>query len=426
MAVDLESEQFETDNPFHIAQQQLREACDAMELDSDVYELLKEPARVFTVSIPVRMDSGKIRNFTGFRVQHSDILGPTKGGTRFHPAVTLDEMKALSMWMTFKCSVAGLPFGGGKGGIICNPKTMSIGEIERLSRGYIQALASNIGPEKDIPAPDVYTNSQIMGWMYDEYSKIHGSNAPGVITGKPLAVGGSEGRDEATARGCVFTIREAAARKDIRLDKATAVIQGFGNAGSIAAKLLHELGVTIIGVSDSRGTAVNRDGLDLEGLFAHKAKTGSVTGLAGTKSISADELLKLECDILIPAALENVITHKNARKIQAKIVAEAANGPTTPEADEVLYARDILVIPDILANAGGVTVSYFEWVQNLANYYWTSEEVNERLEKIMVQAFERTYQMYVDYRVNMRMAAYMVALERITEGMRARGWLKPS
>ena len=328
------------------------------------------------------------------------------------------------MWMTFKCSVIGLPFGGAKGGVICNPKTMSPGELERLSRGYIQALASNIGPDKDIPAPDVYTTPQIMGWMYDEFSRIHGRNVPGVITGKPIVLGGSLSRNEATALGCVFAIREAAARKNIQLDQATAVIQGFGNAGSITAKMLHELGVTVLGVSDSNGTAVHENGLNLEGLLAHKAKTSSVAEFPGSKSVPADELLELECDILVPAVLENVITRHNAPKIRAKIVAEAANGPTTPEADELLYARDILVIPDILANAGGVTVSYFEWVQNLTQLYWTESEVNERLESMMVQAFERTYGVHEQHRVSMRMAAYMVALERIAEGLRARGRLK--
>lgn len=424
MATDLKAQENETNNPFVMAQQLLREACDTMALDPDVYELLKEPARALIVSIPVRMDSGDIQNFIGFRVQHSDVLGPTKGGIRFHPDVTLDEMKAQSMWMTFKCSVIGLPFGGAKGGVICNPKSLSPGELERLSRGYIRALAWNIGPDKDIPAPDVYTNPQIMGWMYDEFSRIHGKNVPGVITGKPIVLGGSLGRNEATALGCVFAIREAAARKHIQLDQATAVIQGFGNAGSITAKLLHELGVTVLAVSDSNGTAVHENGLNLEGLLAHKAKTGSVAGFPGSKSVPADELLELECDILVPAALENVITRHNAHKIRAKIVAEAANGPTTPEADEVLYARDILVVPDILANAGGVTVSYFEWVQNLTQLYWTEHEVYERLERMMVQAFERTYRVHEEHHVSMRVAAYMVALERIAEALRARGRLK--
>lgn len=411
------------ENSFHIAQQQLRMACDALGLEPAVYELLKEPARVFTVSIPVKMDDGSIRTFIGYRAQHTDVLGPTKGGIRFHPDVTLDEVKALAMWMTFKCGVVGLPYGGGKGGVVCNPKELSRNELERLSRGYIRALGHNIGPEIDIPAPDVYTNAQVMGWMYDEFSTLRGVNTPGVITGKPIILGGSLGRNEATACGCVYTIREAAAHQGIELSRATAVIQGFGNAGSIAARLLHRMGVTIIGVSDSQGTAVNRDGLDPDALVAHKEKTGSVVGFPGSRAIPPEELLYEACDILVPAALENVITRHNASKINAKIIAEAANGPTTPQADEILFERGILVIPDILANAGGVTVSYFEWVQNLMNFYWTEEEVNNRLEKMMVSAFERTCKTSKDHGVNMRLAAYMVALERITEAMRARGWL---
>lgn len=399
------------------------DASQRLELKPGVYEILKEPARVFTVSIPVKMDSGEVRTFIGYRSQHCDVTGPTKGGIRFHPDVNLDEVKALSIWMTIKCNVVGLPYGGGKGGVVCNPKTMSKGEIERLSRGYIRAIAPYIGPHKDIPAPDVYTNAQIMGWMLDEYNVMTGYNSPGVITGKPIVAGGSLGRNEATARGVSFVVREAANSLGIDLEQATAVIQGFGNAGSIAARLLHEYGVKVVGVSDSSGAIYNAEGLDPLAVAAHKNETGSVTGFPGAAKLNPDDLLTLECDILVPAALENVITPKNATRIKAKMIAEAANGPTLPEADEILYRRGILVVPDILANAGGVTVSYFEWVQNLQNFYWSEEEVNARLETIMVNAFQNTFEMSQRHNVSMRTGAYMVALDRIAGAMQARGWV---
>lgn len=399
------------------------DASQRLELKPGVYEILKEPARVFTVSIPVKMDSGEVRTFIGYRSQHCDVTGPTKGGIRFHPDVNLDEVKALSIWMTIKCNVVGLPYGGGKGGVVCNPKTMSKGEIERLSRGYIRAIAPYIGPHKDIPAPDVYTNAQIMGWMLDEYNVMTGYNSPGVITGKPIVAGGSLGRNEATARGVSFVVREAANSLGIDLEQATAVIQGFGNAGSIAARLLHEYGVKVVGVSDSSGAIYNAEGLDPLAVAAHKNETGSVTGFPGAAKLNPEDLLTLECDILVPAALENVITPKNATRIKAKMIAEAANGPTLPEADEILYRRGILVVPDILANAGGVTVSYFEWVQNLQNFYWSEEEVNARLETIMVNAFQNTFEMSQRHNVSMRTGAYMVALDRIAGAMQARGWV---
>jgi len=413
----------EIENPFDIARQQLLEACEALRLPSGVYEILKEPAKVYMVSIPVKMDSGETKTFIGYRVQHTDVTGPAKGGIRFHPDVNLDEVKALSMWMTMKCNLIGLPYGGAKGGVVVNPKELSLGELERLSRGYIRAIVDAIGPHKDIPAPDVYTNPQVMGWMMDEYSKLVGQFSPGVITGKPLAVGGSLGRGEATARGCVFVVREAAARLGVDLGKATAVVQGFGNAGSIAARLLSELGVTVVGVSDSQGAVYNRAGLDPDALLAHKKATGSVKGFPGAQEVDGKAILEMPCDILVPAALENVLTGANAERIQARIIAEAANGPTTPEADEILFRRGITVIPDILANAGGVTVSYFEWVQNLMNFYWTAEEVNQRLEQLMVQAFCKTYEMSQQKGVNMRLAAYMVSLDRIAKAMEARGWI---
>lgn len=422
MATELKL-QHKADNPFDIAKQQLREACEALSLDPGVYEILKEPARVYSVAIPVKMDSGAVKTFVGYRVQHTDVTGPCKGGIRFHPRVDVDEVKALSMWMTMKCNLVGLPYGGGKGGVICNPKKLSKAELERLSRGYIRAIVDVIGPDRDIPAPDVYTNAQVMGWMMDEYSKLVGRYSPGVITGKPLSVGGSLGRSEATAQGCIYTIREAAKCVGLELGKARAIIQGYGNAGSVAARLLHQLGVTIVGVSDSQGAVYCPDGMDPLELSQHKEKTGSVKGFPGGKEVDGQELLEMACDILVPAALENVITASNAGRIQARIIAEAANGPTTPEADEILHRRGIMVIPDILANAGGVTVSYFEWVQNQMHFYWTAEEISQRLEHMMVQAFAKTYEMSCKKKVPTRLAANMVALERIAQAMASRGWL---
>ncbi len=410
-------------NPFQTAQHQLKTACDALGLEPAIYEILKEPARVLTVSIPVRMDDGSLKTFVGYRSQHTDVLGPCKGGIRFHPGVSLDEVKALSMWMTFKCGVVGLPYCGGKGAVRCNPKELSQGELERLSRGYIRAIASFIGPEKDIPAPDVYTTPQIMAWMMDEYSKLHGYNVLGAITGKPVIVGGSEGRAEATARGCSYTIREALSRMGIQPQSATASIQGYGNAGSNLHALLENMGVKVLAVSDSGGAIYNPAGLDYQALSAFKQATGSVKRFPGSKDIPADAVFTTAADILVPAALENVITRENAPAIQARIVAELANGPTTPDGDEILFAHNIMVLPDILANAGGVTASYFEWVQNLMNYYWPESEVNEKLEKIMVQAFEQTYDMSRKHKVHMRVAAYMVALNRIAQALRVRGWI---
>jgi len=407
---------------FKIAQAELYNACEALGLGPGVYERFKEPQRVIVVSIPVEMDSGEVRSFIGYRSQHTDVLGPAKGGIRYHPSVTLDEVKALSMWMTFKCALLSLPYGGGKGGVVCNPKEMSRRELEQLSRGYIRAIADNIGPEKDIPAPDVYTNAQVMGWMVDEYSKVVGKFSPGVITGKPLVIGGSLGRNEATARGCFFTIQEAARKLSIDLGSATAVIQGFGNAGSFVAKFLSEIGVRIIGVSDSKGSAYNPKGMDPNALIKFKAETGTVVGFPGSENVPEEDFLALPCDILVPAALENVITAKVAERIQAKVIAEAANGPTTPGGDEVLFERGIFVIPDILANAGGVTVSYFEWVQNLTRLAWTEDEVNSRLKMSMVDAFEKVYAVYTSKKRTPRLAAYMVALQRLVDAARARGW----
>jgi len=413
----------ELTNPYLIVQKYLKDVCEKLDLSQSVYEILKEPKRVMEVSIPVKMDDGTVKNFIGYRSQHTDILGPAKGGIRFHPCVNVDEVKGLSMWMTFKTAVVNLPYGGGKGGVVVNPKELSRGELEQLSRGYINAISTIVGPELDIPAPDVNTNPQIMGWMMDEFSKLSGCNVPGVITGKPVCLCGSLGRNEATGRGAVFTVREAAKKLGIDLTKATAVIQGFGNAGTITAMLLAELGVTIIAVSDSRAAICKADGMNVDEIIKFKQETGAVSGFPGSSEISNEELLTMACDILVPAALENQINKEVAGKVQAKIVAEAANGPTTPDGNQVLFERGVFVIPDILCNAGGVTVSYFEWVQNLMRYYWTEEEVNQRLETKMVCAFEEVYQMHRAYEVDMRSAAYMVSVKRIADAMALRGWI---
>lgn len=410
-------------NPFKIAQEQLDMAAKLLKLDPAVHSLLREPKRVLEVTFPVRMDSGQVKAFKGFRVQYNDARGPCKGGIRFHPQETLDTVKALAAWMTWKTACVNIPLGGGKGGVICSPKDMSRGELERLSRAYIDAIGAIIGPELDIPAPDVYTDPQIMAWMVDEFAKIRGHNVPGVITGKPIALGGSQGRGDATARGAVYTIREAAKRLNITLKGASVAVQGYGNAGSYAAILLQEMGARIMAVSDSKGGILNEKGLDPNAVLQYKQKTGSVVGFPGTKAITNEDLLEEQCDILVPAALENVITSKNASRIKAKIVAEAANGPTTPEADEVLFKNKVFDIPDFLCNAGGVTVSYFEWVQNIYGLYWPVEEVHDRLDKIMTKAFNDVYDMHVKQNVNMRMAAYILSVQRVAEAMKLRGWV---
>ncbi len=412
----------ETLNPFTIVQGQIKDAVETLGLGNAAYELLAHPLRFVEVSVPVKMDDGNTRVFRAYRSQHNDALGPAKGGLRFHPQVDPDEVKALSIWMTIKCSLVGVPYGGGKGAVQCNPKEMSQDELQRVSREFIVRMQAVIGPEKDIPAPDVYTNAQIMAWMYDEWSKIRGYNDPGIITGKPIQLGGSLGRNEATARGTVITVREAAKKLGIPIEGATVVVQGYGNAGSIAADLIHDMGAKVIAVSDSRGGIHNPAGLDPKEVKAHKEETGSVVGFPGATDITNAQVLELECDVLIPAALENVITSQNASRVKAKIIGEAANGPTTPAADQTLYDNGSFVIPDILANAGGVTVSYFEWVQNLYGYYWTEEQVNSRMEHLMVKAFERVYEMHKDKNVKMRDAAYLVAVDRVAEAMKLRGW----
>lgn len=411
-------------NCFENAQAQVKIAIDKLGLNPCAYDLLKDPMRELKVSIPLKMDDGCTKIFKGYRVQHNDALGPAKGGIRFHQDVSLDEVRALSMWMTFKCAVVGIPFGGAKGGIICNPEELSINELERLSRAYIQAISPIIGPKKDIPAPDVNTNAQIMSWMMDEFSRIKGYNAFGVITGKPLIIGGSLGRTEATAQGCVFVIEEVVKSCNLNLEGASVVVQGFGNVGSHTAKILYDKKATIIGVGDQRGGIFNAKGLNPYKICEHIAATGSVVNYPGAKTITNREMLELSCDILIPAALENQITAENAPNIKAQIIVEAANGPTTPEADRILRQRQILVVPDILANAGGVTVSYFEWVQNNVGFYLAEEEINTRLKQLVVQAFRRVNDLcQVKKDIDMRVAAYMLAVKRVTEAMEARGWI---
>lgn len=413
----------QTLNPFLICQAQIKEACDQLGLEPAAYEMLKQPKRMLEVSFPVRMDDGSIRVFTGWRSQHNDAPGPYKGGLRFHPGCYADEVKALSMWMTFKCATLGLPYGGGKGAVQCNPKELSAGELERLTRAFTEHIAPLIGDDIDIPAPDVYTNAQIMAWIVDEYSKLQGRNKFGIVTGKPIIVGGSLGRNQATARGCVIVVAQACKKLGIDISKATASILGFGNAGSFAAKLLAEMGCKIVCAEDSRGCVYNPTGIDPHALYDHKSEHRTVKDYPGAKNLPAGSSITVECDILIPAALENAITSANAGDVKAKIIGEAANGPTTPEADDILYKKGVFVIPDILASAGGVTVSYFEWVQNLMNFYWSEEEVNERLAPMMVKAFDDVFAMHKEKDVRMRAAAFMVAVRRVADAMRMRGWL---
>lgn len=409
-------------NPFEVALKQLDEAAKLIKLDKGLHQVLAHPKRVLIVSLPVKMDNGEIRVFTGFRSQHNDARGPYKGGIRYHPQVTIDEVKALSMWMTWKCAVADIPYGGGKGGIICNPKEMSNGELERMTRRYAYAIADIIGPHTDIPAPDVYTGGKEMAWIMDTYSALKGNFVqPEVITGKPIAIGGSLGRNEATGRGLAFTVREAAKKLKIDMKTSTVAVQGFGNAGQFASQLVAEQGAKVIAASDSKGGVYNKAGMDVAALRKYKEKNGSVVGFPGAKSISNEELLETDCTILIPAALENQITGKNASKIKAKLVAEAANGPTTPEADDILYKNKILTIPDILANGGGVTVSYFEWLQNLRREYWTEAEVNERLDRNITKSFLDTYATSEKYGVNMRKASTVLAVQRVVEAIQLRG-----
>ena len=410
-------------NPFEIAQRQFDEAAEHLGLDPAIRELLRWPMREFHFLIPVKMDDGSVRVFRGFRVQYNDARGPAKGGIRFHPEETIDTVRALAAWMTWKTAVMDLPLGGGKGGVVCNPKELSPTELERLSRGYIRQVARFIGANIDVPAPDVYTNPQIMAWMMDEYDIIKGHWEPGVITGKPVQLGGSRGRIDATARGGIYTVREAAKVLGIDLRGQPAAIQGYGNAGSFAHKLAVDLlGMKVVAVSDSKGGIYDPDGLDYEQLVEHKHRTGSVVGFPDTTPISNKDLLELPVTVLFPSALENVITAENAPRIKAKIIAELANGPTTPEADHILHEKGVFVIPDFLCNAGGVTVSYFEQVQDAMNYYWSAEEVYQKLDYKMTKAFHDVYEMAQQEKVHNRLAAYLVAVSRVAEAVKLRGW----
>ncbi|MCC2684578.1 MAG: RocG [Paenibacillaceae bacterium] len=409
-------------NILHSTQLIIKEALGKMGYSEEMYELLKEPLRVLSVRIPIRMDNGEYRVFQGFRAQHNDAVGPTKGGVRFHPNVTEDEVKALSIWMSLKCGIVDLPYGGGKGGIICDPREMSKGELERLSRGYVRAISQIVGPTKDIPAPDVMTNAQIMAWMMDEYSRIREFDSPGFITGKPIVLGGSQGRESATAKGVTIMIDQALKAKGIPLHKARIVIQGFGNAGSYLAKFMHDSGASVIGISDVYGALYDPNGLDIDDLLSRRDAFGTVTKLF-PNTISNRQLLEQDCDILVPAAIENQITMDNADRIRAKIIVEAANGPTTMEATRFLTAREVLIIPDVLASAGGVVVSYFEWVQNNQGYYWSLEQVDSKLKEVMVKAFENVYNVHISRKVDMRLAAYMTGIRKMAEAVKYRGWI---
>lgn len=402
-------------------QQIIKEALEKLGYNDDMYQLIKEPLRTLKVRIPVKMDDGSVKVFTGFRAQHNDAVGPTKGGVRFHPGVSEDEVVALSMWMTLKAGIVNLPYGGGKGGIICDPREMSMDEVERLSRGYVRAISQIVGPTKDIPAPDVFTNSQIMAWMMDEYSAIDQFNSPGFITGKPLVLGGSEGRDRATALGVVICLEEALKKRNMKMDEIRIVIQGFGNAGSFLSKFLFDKGAKIVGISDANGALHDPEGLDIDYLLERRDSFGMVTNLFDDV-LSNDELFSLDCDVIIPAAIENQITEANAPDIKAEILCEAANGPTTTEATRILTERGVLIVPDVLASAGGVTVSYFEWVQNKQGYYWTEDEVNEKMQEKLVAAFNEIYDLHENRQIDMRLAAFIVGLKRTAEGSRYRGW----
>jgi glutamate dehydrogenase (NAD(P)+) len=411
----------EKPNPYEVAVEQFMTAADKLNLDEGMKQILAHPKRELTVHFPVRMDDGSYKVFTGFRVQHSLTRGPAKGGIRYHPDVSLDEVKALAMWMTWKCATVGIPYGGGKGGVIVDPKQHSDTEIERLTRRFAVEIAPIIGPEIDIPAPDVNTNAQTMGWIMDTVSMLRGYPIPGLITGKPIAVGGSLGRNEATARGLQYVVREAVKTKGMNLEGAKVVVQGYGNAGAIAARLLSEDGAKVVAVSDSRGGIMNTNGIDASGAVRYKQEHGNLSGFGGADDLTNEELLEVECDILVPAALESVITAQNADRIKAKMIAEAANGPTTPEADRILFEKGIMILPDILANAGGVTVSYFEWAQNIQGYYWAEDEVNEKLERVMQHSFRDVHRLAETHSVDMRTGAYMLAISRVVEVTKLRG-----
>lgn len=408
-------------NPYEMALENFDNAVKALELDENLIEQVKYPERELVVNFPVKLREGKVKVFKGFRVQHSTARGPSKGGIRYHPNVSIDEIKAMAMWMTWKTALVNIPYGGGKGGVCCDPKEMDEHELEGLTRRFTSEISTFIGPEKDIPAPDVYTNPQIMAWIMDTYSMNNGYCIPGVVTGKPIEIGGSLGRNEATARGCIYIIEEACRIHGIDISKSSVVIQGLGNVGGNTASLLHDIGSKVIAVSDSKGGIVNQQGLDIKAVLDYKKNTGGVTAFPGADPISNEDMLLLECDILIPAALGNVINEQNAAKINAKIIGEAANGPTTPKADKILYDRGIFSIPDILANAGGVVVSYFEWVQNIQHLFWDENDINKKLKLIMIKAFHDVYNVYRERKVDLHLAANMLAIERVAKAVSIRG-----
>ena len=408
-------------DPFEVAVEQFDKAVRYLDIDPGTAEILRHPQRELTVNFPVEMDDGRLEIYTGYRVHHSTILGPTKGGIRYHPDVNLNEVRALSMWMTWKCAVAGLPYGGAKGGVIVDPKLLSLRELEKLTRRYATEISLLMSPNGDIPAPDVNTNPQVMAWIMDTYSMHRGYSVLGVVTGKPIEVGGSLGRNEATGRGVMFMARETLAKLGIKPAAASVAVQGFGNVGSVSANLIHQLGCRIIAVSDVNGAYLRPEGLDIPDALAYSREHGSLKGYAHAQSISNSELLELKCDVLIPAAMENQITSANAGRLQTRILLEAANGPTTPEADEILHKRGILVVPDVLANAGGVIVSYFEWVQGLQSFFWDEQDINSRLERIMVTNFERVWKMSRSKDVEMRTGAYILAIDRVAKAAELRG-----
>lgn len=412
-------------NPFAIAQAQLDEAAKKLGLDAATHELLRNPMKEFHFTLPVKMDNGRTKIFHGYRVQYNAARGPTKGGIRWHPDETIDTVRALAAWMTWKCAAVNIPLGGGKGGIVCNPKELSEGEKERLARAYIRAVGRELGVHRDVPAPDVYTTPQIMAWMMDEFETIYGESHPGMITGKPIPLGGSEGRGDATARGGLYVVREAAKKMKLDSSKMTYAIQGFGNAGQFAATLHPEIlgGGKLLAVSDSRSGVFSQSGIDPQAMVKYKLETGKVEGFPGTTPITNEALLELQCDVLYPSALEGVITGSNAPKIKCKIMCELANGPTSPEADKILHAAGVMVLPDFLANAGGVTVSYFEQVQNTYNYYWSLDDVHRQLDRRMTDAFEAVYSTCEKAKVHMRLAAYMVSVSRVAEACKLRGWV---
>lgn len=408
-------------NPFEIAKQQFERAADYLELDVSMRRVLKNSKRQLIVSIPVKMDSGEIEVFEGYRVQHNIARGPAKGGIRYHPQVSLDEVKALAAWMTWKCAVVNIPFGGGKGGVICNPKKMSKGELERMTRRYAFEIAPIISPDGDIPAPDVYTDEQTMAWIMDTISMVRGRTELGVVTGKPVSLGGSQGRAEATARGCLYALRAACRVKGIELKGSRVAVHGFGNAGLHISRFVADDGARVVAIADSRCGIYSENGIDIAAAIKHKAETGSIKDLPNTKEITSEDVLVVDCDILLPSALENSITRANVHKIKARVIAELANGPTTPEADRVFEDAGVFLIPDILANAGGVTVSYYEWVQDLYSYFWSEKQVNESLEQTINTAFNSVYETAKRYNTDMRTGAYILAVDRVAEATRVRG-----